>query len=138
MSDQNRVNLEKLTAIIRKSEKEYVGVCLEVNVAAQGKTIPEVESNLIVAVNEYNTPQKLDNPLRWISTCWSDILTTAEAQRAQRSIEANRHASQQRRKSFRQEENSMNQRKQYDARFKAQVALEAVLEQQTMAQIASE
>jgi len=32
----------------------------------------------------------------------------------------------------------MNQRKQYDARFKAQVALEAVLEQQTMAQIASE
>ncbi|MBI1929523.1 hypothetical protein HYR99_35415 [Candidatus Poribacteria bacterium] len=54
MSDQNRVNLiEKLTAIIRKSEKEYVGVCLEVNVAARGKTIPEVESNLMVAVNEF-------------------------------------------------------------------------------------
>ena len=32
----------------------------------------------------------------------------------------------------------MNPRKQYDARFKATVALEAVLEQKTIAQIASE
>ena len=32
----------------------------------------------------------------------------------------------------------MNNRKQYDARFKAQVALEAIKEQKTMAQIASE
>ncbi len=44
---------EKLTGVIRKSEKEYVGICLEVNVAARGKTIPEIESNLKVAVNEF-------------------------------------------------------------------------------------
>ena len=53
VEEESDLKTEKLTAIIRKSEKEYVSICLEVNVAARGKTIPEVESNLMVAVNEF-------------------------------------------------------------------------------------
>ena len=53
ISQNQGVLPKKLTTIIRQSEQEYVGVCLEVNVAAQGETIPEVESNLVAAVNEY-------------------------------------------------------------------------------------
>ena len=44
--------LDTFTSIIRKGEKVYVGVCLEVNVAAQGKDIPDVERNLANAVHE--------------------------------------------------------------------------------------
>jgi len=44
--------LNTFTSIIRKSEKAYVGVCLEVNVAAQGKNVPDVERNLLNAVQE--------------------------------------------------------------------------------------
>jgi predicted RNase H-like HicB family nuclease len=44
--------LKTFTSVIRKSEKAYVGVCLEVNVAAQGKNIPDVERNLTNAVQE--------------------------------------------------------------------------------------
>jgi predicted RNase H-like HicB family nuclease len=44
--------LTGFTSVIRKSEKAYVGVCLEVNVAAQGKDIPDVERNLTNAVQE--------------------------------------------------------------------------------------
>ena len=44
--------LKTFTSVIRKSEKAYVDVCLEVNVAAQGKDIPDVERNLTNAVQE--------------------------------------------------------------------------------------
>ena len=46
--------LEKgYTAIIRKSKLEYVAVCLEMNLAARGADIAEVEKNLKNAINEY-------------------------------------------------------------------------------------
>lgn len=41
------------TAIIRKSKLEYVAICLEMNLAARGVDIPEVEKNLKNAINEY-------------------------------------------------------------------------------------
>ena len=41
------------TVIIRKSELEYVGVCLELNVSARGADLPEVEENLKNAINDY-------------------------------------------------------------------------------------
>ena len=41
------------TAIIRKSRLEYVAICLEMNLAARGVDIPEVEKNLKNAINEY-------------------------------------------------------------------------------------
>ena len=44
--------LKTFTSVIRKSEEAYVGVCLEVNVAAQGKYIPDVERNLADAMQE--------------------------------------------------------------------------------------
>jgi len=46
-------NREQYTAIIRKSKLEYVGICLEVNVAARGSDLPELEKNLKNAINEY-------------------------------------------------------------------------------------
>gem|GEM_PF-4160988 len=33
----------KYTAIIRKSQLEYVAVCLELNVSARGEDLPDVE-----------------------------------------------------------------------------------------------
>ena len=36
----------KLTAIIKKGEKQYVALCPELDVASQGKTIEEAVSNL--------------------------------------------------------------------------------------------
>lgn len=41
------------TAIIRKSKLEYVAICLEINLAARGADIVEVEQNLKNAINEY-------------------------------------------------------------------------------------
>lgn len=41
------------TVIIRKSELEYVGLCLELNVSARGADLPEVETNLKNAINDY-------------------------------------------------------------------------------------
>ena len=40
----------KLTAIIKKGEKQYVALCPELDVASQGKTIEEAVSNLKEAV----------------------------------------------------------------------------------------
>ena len=36
----------KLTAIIKKGEKQYVALCPELDVVSQGKTIEEAVSNL--------------------------------------------------------------------------------------------
>lgn len=44
---------KRYTAIIRKSKLEYVAVCLEMNLAARGADIAEVEKNLKNAINEY-------------------------------------------------------------------------------------
>ena len=44
---------KRYTAIIRKSKLEYVAVCLEMNLAARGSDIAEVEKNLKNAINEY-------------------------------------------------------------------------------------
>ena len=41
------------TVLIRKGEFEYVGICLELNVSARGKTISEVEKNLKNAIDDY-------------------------------------------------------------------------------------
>lgn len=43
----------KYTAIIRKSKLEYVAICLELNVAARGETLVEVEKNLRSAIELY-------------------------------------------------------------------------------------
>ena len=40
----------KLTAIIKKGERQYVALCPEVDVVSQGKTIEEAVSNLKEAV----------------------------------------------------------------------------------------
>ena len=40
----------KLTAIIKKGEKQYVALCPEVDVASQGHTIEEALNNLKEAV----------------------------------------------------------------------------------------
>jgi hypothetical protein len=37
---------KKFTAIVRKSKLEYVAVCLELNVAARGDNLADVERNL--------------------------------------------------------------------------------------------
>lgn len=34
---------KKYTAIIRKSQLEYVAICLELNLSARGETLAEVE-----------------------------------------------------------------------------------------------
>jgi len=41
------------TAIIRRSELQYVAVCLELNVSACGDSLDEVQKNLENAVNDY-------------------------------------------------------------------------------------
>lgn len=43
----------KYTAIIRKSQLEYVAVCLELNVSARGEDLPDVEKNLREAIELY-------------------------------------------------------------------------------------
>ena len=44
---------KKYTAIIRKSKLEYVAVCLELNVSAQGDNLADVEKNLRSAIELY-------------------------------------------------------------------------------------
>ena len=43
----------KFTAIVRRSKLEYVAVCLELNVAARGDNLAEVERNLKEAIELY-------------------------------------------------------------------------------------
>jgi len=43
----------KYTAIIRKSQLEYVVVCVEVNVSARGEDLHDVEKNLREAIELY-------------------------------------------------------------------------------------
>ena len=43
----------RLTAIVRKGEKQYVALCPEVDVVSQGYTVEEALSNLKEAVNLY-------------------------------------------------------------------------------------
>lgn len=43
----------KYTAIVRKSGSEYLAVCLELNLVAQGSDLPEVEKNLRDAIETY-------------------------------------------------------------------------------------
>jgi predicted RNase H-like HicB family nuclease len=43
----------KYTAIIRKSQLEYVAVCLELNLSARGEDLPDVEKNLREAIELY-------------------------------------------------------------------------------------
>jgi predicted RNase H-like HicB family nuclease len=43
----------KFTAIVRKSRLEYVAVCLELNVAARGDNLADVETNLKEAIELY-------------------------------------------------------------------------------------
>ena len=38
---------QKFTAILRRSKLEYVAVCLELNVAARGDNLVDVERNLM-------------------------------------------------------------------------------------------
>jgi len=44
---------QKFTAIVRKSKLEYVAVCLELNVAARGDNLADVEKNLKEAIELY-------------------------------------------------------------------------------------
>lgn len=41
------------TLIVRKSQLQYVAICLEVNVSACGNTLAEVEANLKAALDLY-------------------------------------------------------------------------------------
>jgi predicted RNase H-like HicB family nuclease len=43
----------KLTAVVRKGEKQYVALCPEVDVVSQGYTVEDALSNLKEAVNLY-------------------------------------------------------------------------------------
>ncbi|MCK4765442.1 MAG: hypothetical protein KAW12_24785 [Candidatus Aminicenantes bacterium] len=45
--------MKKYTAIVRKSKLEYVAICLELNVAARGVDLADVEKNLLSAINLY-------------------------------------------------------------------------------------
>jgi len=49
----------KFTAIVRKSKLEYVAVCLELNVAARGDTLADVERNLKEAIELYLSDLKV-------------------------------------------------------------------------------
>jgi len=44
---------KKYTAIIRKSQLEYVALRLDLNLAARGETLAEVETNLRAAIELY-------------------------------------------------------------------------------------
>ena len=44
---------QKFTAILRRSKLEYVAVCLELNVAARGDNLADVERNLKEAIELY-------------------------------------------------------------------------------------
>jgi len=41
------------TVLIRKTKLEYVAICLELNVAARGRDLPETETNLKNAIEIY-------------------------------------------------------------------------------------
>jgi predicted RNase H-like HicB family nuclease len=56
----------KYTAIIRKSQLEYVAVCLELNVSARGEDLHDVEKNLREAIELYLEDIK-ENPETIIS-----------------------------------------------------------------------
>ena len=43
----------ELTAVLRKSEKDYVALCPEVDVVSQGRTVEEATRNLQEAVELY-------------------------------------------------------------------------------------
>ena len=45
--------MKSYTAIIRKSQLEYVALCLELNVSARGDDIADVEKNLKSAIELY-------------------------------------------------------------------------------------
>ena len=53
----------KYTIIVRKSEKEYVAVCLELNVSARGRTIKEVEKNIRNAISDYKKVLKVEKDI---------------------------------------------------------------------------
>ena len=45
--------MNEYTVIIRKSQLEYVGVCLDLNVSARGVDLADVEKNLLSAIELY-------------------------------------------------------------------------------------
>jgi predicted RNase H-like HicB family nuclease len=51
----------KYTEIVRKSELEYVAMCLELNVSARGDDLADVEKNLRTAIELYLADIK-ENP----------------------------------------------------------------------------
>ena len=57
---------EEYTAIVRKSKLEYVAVCLELNVSAQGEDLASVEKNLRNAIELYLEDIR-DNPETTVS-----------------------------------------------------------------------
>ncbi len=56
----------KLTAVVKKGEKQYVALCPEVDVVSQGYTIEEAVSNLKEAVELHvevmGLPEGIKNP----------------------------------------------------------------------------
>jgi predicted RNase H-like HicB family nuclease len=60
----------KYTAIIRKSQLEYVAVCLELNVSARGEDLPDVEKNLREAIELYleDVRENPETPISSMST----------------------------------------------------------------------
>ena len=52
---------KKYTGIVRKSKLEYVAVCLELNLAARGDTLVDVEKNLKGTIELYLADLK-DHP----------------------------------------------------------------------------
>ncbi len=56
-------NIKSYTILIRKSIKEYVAVCLELNVSARGGDLPEVEENIKNAIADYIDAFKNDKDI---------------------------------------------------------------------------
>lgn len=58
------------TALIKKSGKYYIGLCLELNVCSQGESIEEAKQMLEDACNEYLSymkEQKLEKKIKPVS-----------------------------------------------------------------------
>ena len=53
--------MKKITAVIHKGEKYYIGECLEIDVVTQGNSIDEVLKNLNEAVSLYFEGEDIEN-----------------------------------------------------------------------------
>ncbi len=53
--------MKKITVVIRKGEKYYIGECLEIDVVTQGDSVDEVLKNLNEAISLYFEGEDIEN-----------------------------------------------------------------------------